>query len=243
MKRIVIIDDEADARESLRNLLALCPGVELVGEADGIATGFQLLASAKPDAVLLDISLSDGTGFDLLDRFPVLPFRVIFTTAHDEFALRAFRYHALDYLMKPIIPKELMDAIERIAPSTESYALQVGQMLQGIRSRSLEKIALGSQEGLVFIRLIDIVRLESEGNYTTFFTKNKERHVVSKNIKEYEDMLPADAFCRVHQSHIVHFAFVKKYMREDGGYLEMEGGYKVPIARRRKEELMRWLEG
>lgn len=243
MKRIAIIDDEADARESLRNLLSLCPSVEMVGEADGVATGFQLLNSTKPDAVLLDISLTDGTGFDLLDRFPVLPFRVIFTTAHDAFALRAFRYHALDYLMKPIVPKELMGAVERIATTSAGYSQQVNQLLQGIRNRSLEKIALGSQEGLVFLRLSDIVRLHSEGNYTTFFTKNKERHIVTKNIKEYEEILPSNDFCRVHQSHIVHFAFVKKYLREDGGYLEMEDGFKVPIARRRKEELMKWLEG
>lgn len=243
MKRIAIIDDEADARESLRNLLDLCPGVAFCGEAEGVASGFELIKNARPDAVLLDISIDGGTGFDLLDRFPMPPCRVIFITAHDEFALRAFRYHALDYLLKPILPRDLLLALERISvpQPTGDFARKVSSMLGDVRQHQLEKIALHTQEGLVFLRLDSIVRLQSEGSYTTFFTASKERYTVSKNIKDYEEMLPAEQFCRVHQSHIVHFSFVKKYLRADGGCLEMEDGYQVPIAQRRRAEILKWL--
>lgn len=240
MKRIAIIDDEADARQALRSLLELCPGVEICGEADSAASGFEMLKKAQPHAVLLDISMGDASGFDLLDKFPKVPFRVIFTTAHDEFALRAFRYNALDYLLKPIDPRELMRAIERIEIDRQmgEFNLKIQQLLDNMKRRELDKIAISSQEGLVFLRLDHLIRLESEGNYTTFFMANKEKYVASKPIKEYEEMLPADVFFRTHQSHIVQMAFIKKILKEDGGYAEMEDGSKIPIARRRKEEFL-----
>ncbi len=243
MKRIAIIDDEPDARQVLQTMLhMLCPDVELCGEADGVQSGYILIRQRRPNAVLLDISMEDGTAFDLLDKFPHPEFQVIFTTAHDEFALKAFRYHALDYLLKPISPEALTQAIDRIKPEQpESIPAQISNLLESARTRQLNKITLTSQEGMVFLQIDQIVRLESEGSYTTFYLMNQEKHLIVRPMKSFEALLPEAVFFRLHQSHIVNLAFVKKILREDGGYALMADGSKVPIARRRKEEFMELL--
>lgn len=243
MKRIALIDDEADARKVLRELLQWCPGVEIAGEADSVASGLALLRETRPDAVFLDISMNDGTGFDLLDKFPQAPCQVVFVTAHDQFALRAFRYNALDYLVKPIDPKELLRAVERISNGfrVEDLSRQLASLLQSMQERKLEKIALYTQKGLIFLRTERIVHLQSEGSYTTFFTIENERYMVSRSIKEYETLLADAGFFRIHQSFLVNLAFVKGVLREEGGYAEMENGTKLPIARRRKDEFLKLL--
>lgn len=240
MKRIAIIDDEPDARQALHTMLnMLCPDAEICGEADGVQSGYVLIRQRRPHAVLLDISMEDGTAFDLLDKFPHPEFQVIFTTAHDEFALKAFRYHALDYLLKPINPEALAQAIDRIKPELpEGIPAQISNLLESARTRQLNKITLTSQEGMVFLQLDQIVRLESEGSYTTFYLLNKERHIITRPMKDFEELLPETVFFRLHQSHIINLFFVKKILREDGGYALLEDGAKVPVARRRKDALM-----
>ena len=240
MKRLAIIDDEADARQALRSLLELfCPQVSVCGEAAGVASAYALLRQTQPDGILLDISLEDGTGFDLLDRFPQADFQVIFTTAHDEFALKAFRYHAMDYLLKPINPEELAQAVDRITtrPAADLQQ-QLHHLLESTRSRQFDKIALHSLEGMIFLQLDQIVHLESDGSYTTFHLLNKERHLVARPLKDFEELLPPDEFFRLHQSHLVRIPFVKKILREEGGYAVMEDDCKIPIARRRKSDFM-----
>lgn len=240
MKRIAIIDDEPDARQMLRTLIdTLCPDVEACGEADSVESAYILIRQTQPHGILLDISMEDGTGFDLLEKFPHPTFQAIFTTAHDEFALKAFRYHALDYLLKPINPVELAQAIDRVKVTPpEDYSARINNLLESAQNGQLNKITLSSQEGMAFLRLDQIVRLESDGSYTTFHLLNQERHVVSRPMKEFEELLPDDEFFKLHQSHLVNLAFVKKILREDGGYALMEDGYKAPIARRRKEEFL-----
>ena len=243
MKRIVLIDDEPDARRTLRKFLTdLCPQVEIAGEADGVENGYFLICQQKPDAVLLDISMKDGTGFDLLDKFPRPNFKVIFTTAFDDFALKAFKYNTLDYLLKPVTPDELVRAVDKIGENhMDEFSMKISNILETARTRRFEKIGLSSQEGLVFLRLDEIVHLEADGNYTTLYLINNERHVVVRPLKEFEDLLPTDQFFRIHQSHIVNVNFVKKYLKEDGGYVLMENGSKVLVARRRKEEFLELL--
>ncbi len=240
MKRIAIIDDELDARQSLHALLTtFCPDVQICGEANGVESGYTLIRQTQPHGILLDISMEDGTGFDLLDKFVRPFFQVIFTTAHDEFALKAFRYHALDYLLKPINPVELAQSIDRITSSmNENYQTKISHLLESTRTRQLQKITLSSQEGIVFLELAQIVRLESDASYTTFHLLNNERHVISRPMKEFEELLPKNSFFKPHQSHLINLALVKKILREDGGYALMENGNKIPIARRRKEAFL-----
>ena len=244
MKRIAIIDDEPDARQALCTLLnSLCPDVEICGEAHSVESAYVLLRQTQPQGILLDISMEDGTGFDLLDKFSSPPFQVIFTTAHDEFALKAFRYHALDYLLKPINPEALAQAIDRIEPEMpKNFPARISSLLESVRNRQLNRITLTSQEGMIFLEIDQIVHLESEGSYTTFYLMNQEKHLIARPMKDFEDMLPEAVFFRLHQSHIVNLNFVKKVLREDGGYALMADGFKVPIARRRKEEFMEVLQ-
>ncbi|WP_353485068.1 LytTR family DNA-binding domain-containing protein [Haliscomenobacter sp.] len=240
MKRIAIIDDETDARQLLRSMITiLCPDVEICGEADSVESAYVLIRQTQPHAILLDISLEEGNGFELLDKFPQPAFQVIFTTAHNEFALKAFRYHALDYLLKPINSVELAQTIDRIKETFgNNYPERLSNLMESARKGHLNKICLSSQEGMIFLRLDDIVRLESDGSYTTFCLLNQERHVVSRPMKEFEELLPKDTFFKLHQSHLINLSFVKKILREEGGYALMEDGCKVPIARRRKEEFL-----
>lgn len=241
MKRIAIVEDEAHVRQFMRTSLELLPNVEICGEADSVQGAYQMILQAKPHAVILDVSLRDGTGFELLDKFPKLDFKVIFSTAFDEFALKAFRYNALDYILKPVSQKELYAALDRLnTEGMEAFTQKIKNVLVNSSNHDFTQITLSTQEGLVFLNLNEIVYIQSEGNYTTFFLQNKERHLVAKGMKEYEEILPSNIFFRVHQSHIVNRRFIKKVLKEDGDMVMMEGGDKLPLALRRKQEFLNW---
>jgi two-component system LytT family response regulator len=240
----LIIDDEEDARVNLRVLMeTFCPEVQIVGEADSMVSGYRLLKSTPTDILFLDIQMQDGTGFDLLDKIANPKFKLIFTTAFDDFALKAFRYSAVDYLLKPIDPDDLIRVVERLqSEQVQSTSKgQLNQLSQSIQSQTFEKIALPSGEGLVFLNLTEIINLESEGNYTTFFTTNQGKVVISQTLKEFEKVLPKDQFFRTHQSHLINVRFVKKFLKEDGGYALLENGKKIPVSRRKKDDFLTML--
>ena len=240
MLRTIIIDDEADARYNLRALLqSYCPTVGVIGEATGVEEACRLAASRQPDLLLLDISMQDGTGFDLLDLLRPFSFQVIFTTGHDDFAIKAFKYHALDYLLKPIGRAELQQAIGRVAPAPNpGHLQQLSGLLHSARHKAFDKIALPSMEGLVFLRVEDIIHLEADGNYTTFYSTKEKAVTVTRPIKEYEGLLPAHLFFRCHKSHIVNLNFIKRFLKEDGGVVQLGNGERVVVARRRKDGLL-----
>lgn len=234
MKKVIIIDDETRPRADLKSLVqAHCPELEFVGEADGVDTGEQLIRTVQPDAIFLDIEMRDGSGFDLLDRFDEYPFQVIFQTAFDEFAIKAFKYNAIDYLLKPISISELKKAAQKIRSTQDSSKLaqQLSNLLQQKQNKTPARIVLSTTEGLHFVALSDIIRLQADGNYTTFFLHSGEQIVVSKIIKYFEELLPSDAFFRTHQSHMVQLHFVKKVLRENGDYAIMGDESRVPISR------------
>lgn len=240
---LVIIDDEQDAREVVRSLLNdLCPDIQVLGEAEDVPSGIELIRKAQPNVVLLDIQMGNNTGFELLDQFGAPGFQVIFYTAYDQFALKAIKYAALDYLVKPIDPKELVKAMERARLNLfkEQFSqLQIRQLIKARRTKTIEKITLHTTEGLVFLRLKDILYLQSDVNYTQFFTSNNEKVMVSKTLKYFEEILPKEDFCRVHQSYILNVHSVRKVLREDGGYALLENGKKIPISRRKKETFLK----
>lgn len=243
--RVVLIDDEPDARHTLHNLLAVnCPHVLVVGQAGGVQEALALLQTQAADLLLLDVEMQDGTGFDLLDRLPAPPsFQVVFTTAFNEFAIRAFRYNAMDYLLKPIDPDELLRAIHKAQQNNyrEHLQQQISQLLATTTQQSFERITLDTSDGLLFVRTHDITRLESYGNYTFVFLAAGQRCLVSRNLKEFEEMLPAPPFFRPHQSYMVNTAFVAQFLKDDGGHALMQDGAKVPVARRKKEGFLRVL--
>lgn len=243
--KLVIVDDEADARSTLKLLLTqYCPDIELVGEAGDVPAGVALIRGVDPDIVLLDIHLREATGFELLNKFSNPSFVVIFITAFDSYALKAFHYCALDYLLKPVDPDRLIQAIDKANSSIEkeySFKQQIDNLKDISRNKVFEKIALPSSEGISFVHLNDIIYLKSDANYTIFHSKNNERVMVSKSLKEYEDFLPEEIFFRTHQSYIVNIQFIKKVLKEDGGYALLENGDKIPISRRKKEAFLKIL--
>ncbi|MEM9917410.1 MAG: LytTR family DNA-binding domain-containing protein [Bacteroidota bacterium] len=242
MLKVLIIDDEFTARQALKNLLNMfCPQVKVVGEADGVQEGISLLQNTKADIAFLDIKMNDGSGFDLLDAFPAPDVQIIFTTAYDQFALKAFEYHAANYLLKPIMPKKLQAIIDRLNTSIDKSSDPKG-LISDFKNRTLEKLTLSTNEGYYILPIQKIVRLESSSSYTTFHTLDGEQIIIAKTIKEYEDLLPPEFFFRIHRSHIVNLQHVKCILKEEGGYLLTSDKARLPIARRKKDRLIKYFK-
>ncbi len=245
MFRAIIIDDEQHAIQSLAGLLALyCPSVQVVGQAESVEEGMVLIRRLRPGLVFLDIHIGGATGFELLEQLKNVDFQLIFTTAHSDYAIRAFRYNAVDYLLKPIDPAQLAEAVEKAskkgAPPLD--ARQLENLIRSLATKKLEKITIASNKGFQFIEIPSIIRIAGEGNYATFYLQNGERVLASKNLKTYEELLPAGLFIKVHQSHIVNLRRVKRLVFQDGSFLQLEDGSEVPLARRRKEAVMEALK-
>ena len=242
--KTLIIDDESKARETIREMLSLyCPELEVVGEAHDVLSGIQLIKSQNPELVFLDIKMPDGTGFDLLNRISKKDFSLIFITAFDEYAVKAFKFSAIDYLLKPIDPDELITAVDRVKTYRESDKINMSALLdnlKGIKNDS-KKLVLKTAESIFLINIADIIRCESSGNYTKFYLTNQKPVLVSRTLKEYDDILTEYHFFRVHQSHLVNLNHIVRLDKADGGVLIMNDNQNVPIATRRKEALVKAL--
>ena len=239
-----IVDDVAQARATLKeDLAAYCPNIEIIGEADGVVTGSKLLNKIKPDVVFLDIQLQDGTGFDILEILGSISFQVIFTTASDEFAIKAFKFSAVDYLLKPVDPDELIVAVQKVSKVNHSTQENYDLLLNTVKEQSAPKrMALHTLEKIHVTDIADIVRCESNGNYTTFYFKNGQKLLVTKTLKEYDQMLSEYKFARVHQSHLINAQQIKEFVKVDGGYIVMRDGSKIPVSLRKKSVVMKLLE-
>jgi two-component system, LytTR family, response regulator len=245
MIRTVIIDDDPKNIKILKGLIEeFCPELSMVGDADNAKSGAELIRSVKPQLVFLDIEMPYGNGFDMLKSMMPIDFEVIFVTAFDTYMLQAFRYAALDYLLKPVNIEELKNAVatarKRIDTPTvnEQLSLLMENMKRG--NQGMEKIAIPSQDGYLFVPLTDIVRCEAKGSYTEIYLSgNKGKLVVSKLLREYEAVLPPDLFFRVHNSHIININYIKKYNRGRGGFIELDNGFTIEVAVRRKEEFLK----
>ncbi|MBF9220692.1 LytR/AlgR family response regulator transcription factor [Hymenobacter ruricola] len=248
--KAVIIEDELHSREFLKNVLQeLCPEVELLGTAESVPTGVALLNRTRPDLVFLDIEMQSGTGFDLLQQVGRGDFAVVFTTAYDHYALQAIKFSAIDYLLKPLDLDELQAAVgkvrDRLARPAPAGPTALDQLLATLSqpARVPQTITLATSDGLEFVPLSSIVRIEAAGAYSTFYLKGEKKIVVSKNLKEYEGMLPAGQFFRVHNSHIINLAEVRRMVRTDGGYAVMSDGATVLISPKKKDEFLQLMTG
>jgi two-component system LytT family response regulator len=246
--RCVLIEDEPDNRQNLRLLIgAYCPQLEIVGEAGSVEEGLLLVRQLRPALIFLDVELQDGTGFDLLAGMPGLDAHVIFVTAYTHYAIKAIKFNAIDYLMKPIDIHELCQAVDKATRKTEAAEnlLKIRNLISnlGAADNSSKRIALASVDALKMVEVRNIIRLEGENNYTRFYFKADPPTLVSKTIKEYEVMLQDFDFFRVHQSHLVNMAYVASYVKGEGGYVVMTDGAQVVVSRHRKPELMERLFG
>ncbi len=245
MIRAVIIDDVPEAISSLKDDIAhYCPEIEIVGTAQSVISGAKLLKTLSFDVLFLDIHLQDGTGFDLLEIYPELNAKIIFTTASDAFAIKAFRYAAIDYLMKPIDPDELVEAVKKLKSQSNSTQNQpVALLLETIKAQqSPQRLALHTLEKIHIAEINEIVRCESSGNYTIFYFQDKSKLLVTKTLKEFDNLLAEKGFIRVHQSHLVNCQHIKEFLKLDGGYLVVSDGAQVPVSVRKKSMVLKVLE-
>lgn len=235
----VIIDDEQAAQITLMKFLQMhCPDVNIVGTADGVEEGLKLLKNKAIDLVFLDIKMNDGTGFDLLKRLPKIEFNLVFTTAYDEYALKAFKHSAIDYLLKPIDPLELIDAVAKVSPSnTDTSAQRVDSMLELYQDKKFDKIAIPSVDEFHFVRISDIIRCEASSNYTVIYLANGKRIIAPKTLKEFEELLTSDGFFRVHQSHLINLSHIQQFLKTKNK-LRMSDGSEVEVSRRKKTLFM-----
>ncbi len=241
--RIAIVEDEKKSREGLRNLIEeFCQEVSVCGMASNVNEGLEMIEREKPDLLLLDIEMQSSTGFDLLERLPEINFEVVFTTAYEQYAIRAIKFSAMDYLLKPIDVKELNQAIERVRSkrSAGQVGVKVKQLLDNLRNDSSrnQKITLSTSEGMVFLPVHEIIRCEAQGAYTNFILRSGKKILVSKNLKEYENLLSELEFMRIHNSHLINLAEVERYIKADGGYVVMNDGSQVPVSNTRKDEFL-----
>jgi two-component system LytT family response regulator len=217
-----------------------------IQEAEGISTALKAIENARPDIILLDIQLADGTGFELLKKIHPTTSKIIFITAFEEYAVRAFRFSAVDYLMKPINPVDLRAALDRARTAVEKDALETRMniLLSNISqvSKDQKKIVLKTTEQIFVVSIKDIVHLESDKNYTFFYLADGKKMLVSKTLKEYEELLGEYGFIRVHQSHLINLDYIDRYEKRDGGYVVMKDRTSIPVSTRKKEELIGLLE-
>lgn len=241
--RTLIIDDEQECRRATRLIAEkYCPNLQIVGEADSVATGLKAIDQLQPELVLLDIQMQDGTGFDLVQHYETIPFKIIFITSFDQYALQAFQLSALDYLLKPIEPELLIKAVHKAITVDVSHTIKQQVEIQLASLQVKQRIALPTLEGLEIFNLDDIMYCESDSNYTMFYLKNNSKFMVSRTIKEYEDILPEKQFVRIHKSYIINLLFVTKYIKGDGGDIVLSNGVCLPIARLRKDKLLEKLK-
>ncbi len=239
--KVLIIDDEEYVRIALTEMLKLqCPDVDQIRLAESIADGLSAIENDMPDLVFLDICLSDGKGFDLLKQLNDIPFKVIFITAYEEYAVSAFKFSAIDYLLKPIDADELTEAVERAKHSLkkDNTKILTDAFLKNQES-SQKKIALKTSEAIYLIDVKDIIRCNSDGNYTTFYIENDKNLVVSRTLKEFAELLEPYGFIRTHQSHLINVDYIEKYDKRSGGVLVLKDSVTIPVSTRKKEELLR----
>jgi two-component system, LytTR family, response regulator len=242
--KAIIIDDERKSRETLRGLLErYCHNVMLAGEADGVRSGMELIKETAPDVVFLDIQMQDGSGFKMLDYMDQIDFVVIFTTAFDQFAIRAIKYSALDYLLKPIVPQELIDAISKAEMVKLNKRQLEGKSLEELLEAQKKVsdspgITLATAEKIHMIKVTNIIRCESDNYYTKLFLQGGEVLMFSKTLKEIEKLLADFNFMRPHKSHLVNLKHINGFLKHDGGFIVMTDGAEVPVARRKREMVL-----
>jgi two-component system, LytTR family, response regulator len=242
MIKAIIIDDEKKSRDALMGLIdRYCPEVFVIAQADGCKDGIDKVKMHNPDIVFLDIQMPDGSGFNFLEAFDEFNFEVIFATAHDQYAIKAIKYSALDYLLKPINPDDLNGAIHKYIEKKDKGQItnNIKVLLDNIKpGNDVKKIILSTAEGIHILTTDEIIRCESDDYYTKFFLTDGKTILISKTLKQNEAMLSDFDFIRPHKSHLVNIKYIKSYLKVDGGYILMIDGCKIPVSRRKRDSII-----
>ncbi len=245
--KILIVDDERSARENIKSIIELSclEKIDFV-EAFDVKQGVEAIETEHPDIVLLDINLPDGTGFDLLKQIIFINFKLIFVTAYEEFALKAFEFSAIDYILKPVDPAKLAQAVLKAKEivENESLNLRLKALFANINTQSdiHKKLVLKTSDNIYVIDTKEIMRCESEESYTRFFLTDNKHILVSKNLIEFDNLLQEFGFFRTHRSHLINLSYIDHFSKKDGGYVVMKDGAQIPISRRKKDEFINVIE-
>ncbi|MCX6153792.1 MAG: LytTR family DNA-binding domain-containing protein [Candidatus Kapabacteria bacterium] len=237
--KVIIIDDEKHGRDLLKKFIKeASDDFIIIGEADSVKSGIAIIEATEPDVVFLDIELFDRSGFEILEHFTEIKFSIIFATAYNYYAIKAIKFSALDYLLKPFDPEELALALDKVKEKHENIAngkSRISLAHTQIDKAKPDKIALATDSGYVFIEVNDIVRCLAESNYTRFFLKNKTELLVCHTLKEYEELLEGLDFFRIHKSHLINMKFVQSYIKGKGGSVLMKDGTELDVSTRQKD--------
>jgi two-component system LytT family response regulator len=244
MLRAVIVDDEQKSCENLKILLEdFCANVEVLQMANSVADAIVAIQKYKPDVIFLDIQMQKETGFDLLKKISEINFEIVFVTAYSEYAIDAFKFSAIDYLLKPIDINDLKAAVEKLGKKTADKAInqKVDILMQNFKAENAEsyRLAISDADGITFVGINEIVYCEGSSNYTNFHLQNGKKFIVAKTLKEYEELLCNYNFFRIHNSYLINLKEVKKYFRGDGGYVQMSNDEKLDVSKRKKEAFLK----
>ncbi|WP_275316766.1 LytR/AlgR family response regulator transcription factor [Tenacibaculum bernardetii] len=241
----IIVDDMPSALKMLQNdILNNYKEIEIIGTAKSVVEASILLRKKQPDILFLDIMLGDGTGFDVLEIHPNLSSKIIFVTASDEYAIKAFKFAAIDYILKPYTNEDLSNAIDKAKTQIKPDKEQLTVLQESIKQPNLrpKKISLSTSDKIIVVNLDDIVRCKSDNNYTEFFLIDNQKILVGKTLKYFADMLKEFEFIRVHQSHLINIQYIKEFIKSDGGYLVLKNKITIPVSVRKRNEVIHILE-
>jgi len=242
MMNCIVVDDELKSRESLKILIEdFCEGVQVSALCQNVDEAIVAITEFKPAVVFLDIQLQRETGFDLLTRLKDFDFEVIFTTAYSEYAIKAFKFSAIDYLLKPLDIEELRKSLDKVKRKlNNNISGRLEQLIQNLKPNPSQnyKLALPTSDGLIFAKVADILYCEASSNYTEIVTADGKKHIVSRTLKEYDEMLTEHDFFRIHNSYLINVNAIKKYVRGEGGYVIMANDVSLDVSKRKKDAFL-----
>jgi len=237
--RTILVDDEPDCVNLLKfELQQHCPQIEIVGTFSSSTKALNEIDLLYPDLVFLDIEMPVMNGFELLEKLMPINFNIIFVTAYNQFAIKAFRFSALDYLVKPFDINDLVEAVAKAEKQQQPSTTQLEKLQREIKGAAITKIAIPGQNGVTFIEINDIVFAEASSNYTKLVLLNKQQHIISKTLKDVQDVLEQQHFLRIHRQYIINLNHVKQFFRGDNMYVVMDNGENIPVARSQKDKLV-----
>jgi two-component system LytT family response regulator len=238
--KTIIIDDEVNAVDFINTIIGeYCPELEVVGKAQNVTEGVRKIMESKPDLVFLDVEMPNGTGFDLLAHFPEKEFDVVFITAFNHYAIKAIKFSAVDYILKPININEFIEAVGRVLQKRSSTSARGNDnfkiLMENLKTSTPSRLAIPTSDGMEYLNPKEILRIEADRSYSWFFLAGNRKILVSKNLKEFQDLLGDRYFFRSHNSHLINLKYVRRFIRREGGYIEMQDGAHIPISRNRKD--------
>jgi two-component system LytT family response regulator len=238
--KTIIIDDEVNAVDFINTIIGeYCPELEVVGKAHNVTEGVSKIMESKPDLVFLDVEMPNGTGFDLLAHFPEKEFDVVFITAFNHYAIKAIKFSAVDYILKPININEFIEAVSRVLQKRSSTSVRGNDnfkiLMENLKTSTPSRLAIPTADGMEYLNPKEILRIEADRSYSWFFLAGNRKILVSKNLKEFQDLLGDRYFFRSHNSHLINLKYVRRFIRREGGYIEMQDGAHIPISRNRKD--------